>query len=439
LLVFAVFSFCKIIQTKESIAANWTTERCKPQNIPFAGFINKPDDKTAFQYTNENFQYCIQGILTNVTGYALEPFQYILSSITNIFKLIMDSLQQIREVFNKLRDNFKVYAEDVFHRILNIVVPLQQMVIAIVDSFQKIQGVLTASLYTMLGSYYTLKALLGAILEIVIKILLVMVILIVALWILPFTWPVATAMTAVFLGLSIPLAIIIYFMSEVMHIEAAAIPKLRCFDKNVMLEMEDGKKYPIMNVKIGDKLKHSGTITAIIKIPSHKLKMYNINGIVVSESHIVKYNGEWVYSHKHPDAKLIDNYNDQILYCLNTTSKKIIIDGIEFTDWDELYDSNLENVLKHFKINNTNILHKYTNKGFSGNSIVDLKSCKKHIKDVQIFDKIDEDNLVYGIVEIENLGKEPLYNLLVSNQKFIINDKVHNDYNYGVDSIIQLE
>jgi hypothetical protein len=42
-------------------------------------------------------------------------------------------------------------------------------------------------------------------------------------------------------------------------------------------------------------------------------------------------------------------------------------------------------------------------------------------------------------LRIENLVKEPLYNLLVSNQKFIINDKVHNDYNYGVDSIIQLE
>ena len=439
LLVFSVFTFCKIMQTKESIAANWTTERCKPQNIPFAGFINKPENKTSFEYTNENFQYCIQSILTNITGYALEPFQYILSSITSIFQGLMDSLQQIREVFNKLRNNFKYFAEDVLHRILNIIVPLQQMIIAVIDTFQKIQGILTSSLYTMLGSYYTLKALLGAILEVVIKILLVMVILIVALWILPFTWPAATAMTAVFLGLSIPLAIIVYFMSEVMHIEAAAIPKLRCFDKNVILELENGNKCFIKDIKLGDKLKHSGSVTAIIKIPSHNLKMYNINGIIVSESHILKYNGQWMYSNKHPNAKLIDNYDNQILYCLNTTSKKIIIDNIEFTDWDELYGNNLEHILDHFKINDTQILHKYTNKGFSRNAIVDLHDGKKYIKDVKIFDKISPDNLVYGIVEMDNLGKEPLYNLLVSNQKVTINGKIYNDYNYGVDSILQLQ
>jgi len=440
LLVFSVFTFCKIMQTKESIAANWTTERCKPQNIPFAGFINKPENKTSFEYTNENFQYCIQSILTNITGYALEPFQYILSSITSIFQGLMDSLQQIREVFNKLRNNFKYFAEDVLHRILNIIVPLQQMIIAVIDTFQKIQGILTSSLYTMLGSYYTLKALLGAILEVVIKILLVMVILIVALWILPFTWPAATAMTAVFLGISIPLAIIVYFMSEVMHIEAAAIPKLRCFDKNVILELENGNKCFIKDIKLGDKLKHSGTVTAIIKIPSDKLKMYNINGIVVSESHILKYNGQWIYSNKHPHAELIDNYTDQTLYCLNTTSKTILINNIEFTDWDEIYDSNLEHILNHFKINNKQLLHKYTNKGFSGDSIVSLYDSKKYIKDVKLFDKIDKDNLVYGIIEVQNLGKEqePLYNLLVTNQKFILNNQIYNDYNFIVDSVLQL-
>ena len=437
LLVFAVFSFCKIMQTKEQIAANWNTERCKPQNIPFAGFISKPDDKTAFQYTNENFQYCVQSILTNVTGFALEPVQYMLSSITNVFKGLMDSLQNIRDTFNKLRNNFKTFAEDVLHRVLNIIVPLQQMLIAVKDSFQKIQGILTASLYTMLGSYYTLKALLGAILEMIIKILLVMVIIIVGLWIMPFTWPAATAMTAVFLGISVPLAIIVYFMSEVMHIETSAIPKLRCFDKNTVIQLTNGTNIKIKDIAIGDEIVGSGKVTAKMKVAATGLKMYNINGTIVSESHVLKYKGTWIYSDKHPDAKLITDYNEMYLYCLNTTSKKFIINGLEYTDWDEIYDEYLDKVLQYLdlKQDETNKIHKYTNKGFSYDSVVSLKCGKKRISEVKVFDITENGSLIYGIVEIENLG-ETMYNLLVTDTFFSVNDRVTNDYNFGIDYII---
>ena len=54
LFVLLAFAFSRIIQSKEIIASDWENQRCKPQNIPFAGYISKPSDKTAFEYTNEN-------------------------------------------------------------------------------------------------------------------------------------------------------------------------------------------------------------------------------------------------------------------------------------------------------------------------------------------------------------------------------------------------
>ena len=54
LFVFTVFSYCKVIQSKETIADDWINQRCKPQNIMFAGLITGPEDSTAFQYTSEN-------------------------------------------------------------------------------------------------------------------------------------------------------------------------------------------------------------------------------------------------------------------------------------------------------------------------------------------------------------------------------------------------
>ena len=92
LFVFLVYSYCTIMQTKETIADDWINQRCKPQNIPFAGFITHPEGTTAFQYTSDNFQYCVQDILKNITGYALQPFQFMIQTLTKVFTNFSNSI-----------------------------------------------------------------------------------------------------------------------------------------------------------------------------------------------------------------------------------------------------------------------------------------------------------------------------------------------------------
>ena len=149
LFVFLVFSYCQIMQTKQSIANDWNNQRCKPQNLPFAGFITSPEGKTSFQYTNENFQYCVQRILRTVSGTALEPFQFMIKSLIKIFSELSGSIQQTRVIINRLRNNIKQFTEDILSKILNVMIPIQKMFIALMDTFQKIQGVFTSGLYTM--------------------------------------------------------------------------------------------------------------------------------------------------------------------------------------------------------------------------------------------------------------------------------------------------
>jgi hypothetical protein len=439
LFVFLVYSYCKIMQTKEAIADDWINQRCKPQNIPFAGFISKPDGQSAFQYTSDNFQYCVQNILTNITGYALQPFQYMIQSLTTIFAKMADSIQQIREIINRLRNNFRKFAEDVLSRILNIMIPIQRIFIALMDAFQKIQGVMTGGLYTMLGSYYTLQSLMGAILELIIKVLVTLVIIIVGLWVMPFTWPAAASMSAVFLAISIPLAIIIVFMSEVLHIKSSKIPKLRCFDRKTRIHLDDGTFKHIEEIKPNDRLFDGSIVTAKIQVTSEGLKMYNLNGIIVSESHIVNHNGNWMPVRDHPLAIKLLSYREPYLYCINTTSKIIILNNTIFTDWDEIYDDNLEFILRHAY--NENIAQ-LIDKGFKQDTLIALKNGEKQLIDVKIGDYLSTGGIVYGTVELNNtnLGnKDKLYNLLVSNGLFKAENVVQPDYNENIDSILELK
>ena len=453
LIVFYVYTYYSVMQVKEEIANDWTNQRCNPKYIPFAGYITHPEGTTAFEYTNENFQYCIQNILTDVTGKAVQPFEFIINSVLNMLNALSESTQKVREFINLLRQRIRKFAEDVLNRILNVMVPLQTIMIALMDAFNKMEGTMTAGLYTMLGTYYTLQSLMGAIVELIIKMLLVLVIIIVGLWAIPFSWPAAASTSAVFLAISIPLSIIVIVLTQVLHIKTSGIPKLRCFDKGTTLLMNDGEHKKIIDVNVGDILDNCSTITAKLKLDASDLQMFTLYGVIVSESHTVKYNDAWIKVADHPDAVKIETYDEPYIYCLNTDTKEIIINDTIYADWDETYDVALDKVInaipqnlftKDIKMQKQNI-HKYLDEGFEEDMSVYLyDGSKKMIKDICIGDITSTRGTVYGIVEVlndnilgnmNNNNENKLYHLLVSNKIFETKGKLIRDYNDKIDFI----
>ena len=55
---------------------------------------------------------------------------------------------------------------------MNVMVTLMQIIINFKDFVSKTQGTMTAGLFTFLGSYYTLKSLMGAIAQFIVTILI---------------------------------------------------------------------------------------------------------------------------------------------------------------------------------------------------------------------------------------------------------------------------
>ena len=71
-------------------------------------------------------------------------------------------------------------------------------------------------------------------------------------------------------------------------------------------------KIPIKEINVGDELEDGSFVTAKIKVTSKGLKMYLLNDIIVSESHLVKNNGQWIRVSEHPNAEKIE-YNKPYL------------------------------------------------------------------------------------------------------------------------------
>ena len=348
IVVILLTSYFHTMINVQPIIDDWPNQRCKPTIIPFAGLINRPSGMTASEYTSENFTYCTQNILKNLTGFAVKPLTFVTNSLQDVANKIQGSIQNIRGMFDKVRTSMQAVTEEIMGRLMNVMIPLMQIIISFKDLVGKIQGTMTAGLFTTLGSYYTLKSLMGAIAQFIINILIALSVMIAMFWAVPFTWGAAIANTSIFVALSVPMAIILSFMVNVLKINTNySIPKIKCFDKNTLLTMNDGSQKKIINIEVGDILAENNKVTAKIKVATEGSIIYNLNGIIVSNSHIVLHNNKWIPVSQHPNAFKCETYDEDYLYCLNTTQKIIKIKDIIFTDWDELYEETLNKVLNN--------------------------------------------------------------------------------------------
>ena len=77
-------------------------------------------------------------------------------------------------MFNNIRNAFTEIMTEVMGRILNFLIPIQQLIIAAKDTMAKVTGVMTASLYTAMGSYLALKSLLGSMVQLFILCIIIL-------------------------------------------------------------------------------------------------------------------------------------------------------------------------------------------------------------------------------------------------------------------------
>jgi hypothetical protein len=415
---FIISSYCYFVINMQSIKNDWPNQRCNPRVMPFAGFINKPDDKSINEFTSENFTYCSQNIINNSVGKALEPLTFVVSSLSSLAEQVKDSLNAIREMVNKVRSNVQNVSEEIMGRIMNITIPLQNIIIVFRDLIGKIQGTVTASLMTVLGSYYTLRSLMGSIATIIVRILIGLVYMIMILWLNPLGWAIAPILTTFFVLISIYMVVILIFLKVVLFVEPAMnLPGLKsCFDKNTLLAMKDGQHKKICDICPGDILANNVEITATFKLDATNITMYDLNGVIVSGTHGVNLNGRWIPIFEHPDAKKIAFYEQPYIYCLNTNTKTIVINGQCFCDWDEVYEDEMKELIAGGHVTVRDEVHKNMDSGFVGNTQIRLNNgFVKNIKDIQPRDVLENGEIVYGVVTINGLDVSNQYRYTVGN------------------------
>jgi hypothetical protein len=241
LIIFAYFcagAYLKIRANLNLVRTNWIQLRCNPAYIPFAGFIMKPTDMTKDAYTEMNFEYCVQNELKAISSDFMEPLYYTQSVAMSTIHGIANALNDLRTLIKNIRDALSSIIADIMSRVLNVMQPVVGILLSARDMMGKIQGLMTASLYTLYGTYDSIQSGLKSVYEIIVIILIAMAAAIVLLWVAvaiaaafgPFGIPalmIATAaagvLTAIYVGIAIPMGIIAHFLAETMHIQGLSL------------------------------------------------------------------------------------------------------------------------------------------------------------------------------------------------------------------------
>ena len=214
------------IQNKlQEVKQDWPKYRCRPDVMPFAGWINAPEGTDPMEYTKQNFMECNSNITKSVFDQPMVMVYAGFNVVMKIFKNILDVIEKLRLFLNKIRETLKDLFLAIFNRIQNVVIPVQVMLIKMVDFFEKIKGILATFLLTFVGVLWSFYSLIGSVYELMIIILVVMIIIIIVLWYIPFVgWVLAIAAIAVFLTIAIPLILLGIVSRQITRQRTSRIP-----------------------------------------------------------------------------------------------------------------------------------------------------------------------------------------------------------------------
>lgn len=467
------YYYANVLQVVKS---DWQIHKCNPLFIPFAGFINSPQDKTNLEFTADNFSGCMNSILKDIVEVSVQPFIFMINILQEACQSLIDTVNVGRKLTYNIRMEFINTVQRIYDALMNTVIYFISFTIKTKDAIEKVKGILATTLYSVFGSYMALQSLFGGIVDLLNKfmvygghLILMCIIATVGLAAGIITAPLAPIpgwagwiMFVPWVILLIPVGIYKLLILHYLSIPTPPQPKTPnwspvCFSGETLIDVIDttnqNKCIPTLfkNIKIGDILKNGEKVTAVIKGTSVGQFVYDLYGIIVTGEHRV-YDPllKWVNVKNHPEAKIVKNFNEPFVYCLGTDQKILTIGNTLFSDWDDI-DENVIYYLQEKCVNNGNNylpdyfklsdIHEHLDSGFTSDTKIVLDNgLILPICDIKVDDELLNGIKVIAVVKIDARDMN-IYTHQISNSISIRGSKnVHiTDSNLGEINCMNLQ
>tara|TARA_B110001469_G_C9644613_1_gene325274 strand:+ start:1235 stop:2128 length:894 start_codon:yes stop_codon:yes gene_type:complete len=267
----------------QKIKNNWVEYRCNPIVIPFAGFFGHDPSET--------FTFCIQTMTKDFMGYLLLPTHYSTTLLQNIGGNLESSVNDGRKMISSIRNAVTDITQTIFGAFINILIETQKFTINLKDIISKQIAVFTTLLFMINGSMQAMQS----------------------------AW----------------------------NGPPGKLLKPLCFKSNTKIQLFAGEVREMKHLNLGDKLKDGSIIEGVLKLKNTSDECFylldkgvNDNDIFVTGCHMIENDdGKFIHVKKHSQS-VKTNLRDDFVYCLMTSTNRIVIGERTFWDWN---DDKIEN------------------------------------------------------------------------------------------------
>lgn len=352
---FLIVGYLLVQINLEPLKKKFPQNKCNPAYIPFAGFIAKPPDQTAMEFTASNFSMCINQVLTMIVHNYTKPVNTIVNMLNTIFLSLMKAVAIIQKTVYRLKNLMHELMQLIMSRIMAAIMPFIKMIIKIKDSFGKLGAIMGSVLQMLIGLYLAAKAWMGSLIALTILYLVIIAAILMVVFIIPiFGPPIALFGLVAWVIMATALGLIVGYITYILALTKATVPSKPvfppppdiwpfCFEPDTPVNMSDGKTKKMKNIQIGDVLENDITVISTIKIqgnpenPFYTIWSDELNTeILVTGTHkiINPKNNEEIFV-KDFDKAEKSIFWSPVLYCLITDKHTIPIGEYTFKDWED--------------------------------------------------------------------------------------------------------
>jgi hypothetical protein len=284
-LAFAIYVGVNIYYSQVAqIKAQWPLYRCNPMYMFLADNME------------ENFVYCIQTTQTSFMGYLLQPLTFITSSLSGVLGGVVEEVNDIRAMFDKIRTFISDTVQSIFGVFLNLIIEFQRITIGIKDLIGKTVGIMVGLMYIMDGSVKTMNS----------------------------TWNGPPGQLVRTLG--------------------------KCFHPDTNVLLQNGNIKAMKDISLGDILEDGSIVETVMKIdnkrepePLYVIKSAGVDNadIYVTGSHLVydKTQKKFIRVENYLNAEMT-NLKADWFSCLITSNHRIKLGQEMFWDWEDHFVKN---------------------------------------------------------------------------------------------------
>lgn len=320
---------------KDKVMANWSNRRCDIPIMTMARYFKPSDDpRTATQFAQDNFMFCMDELAKKATAVAMMPVNKVLGAQVSVAGIVTTVFNSIRNMLKVIYDAFLSYMEDYLRKYTAVADQIRNITVRLRTAFNRVNTILLSTVFMGLSIIRGIMNSVDFVIKVVMIILAIMIAIIILLFFILFPF-----MPLIFSVIGAIMAVAVGSVAA----EASSFRSGFCFAPDTHISMKNGDSIPIKNIKIGDILADGSTVESIFVMSGRDVPLWHIDSIYVSGTHLVQ--SETNSESWHPVAEdpraVRTSYMEGYIYCLNTSSHIIPIENgngqiIHFRDWEEL-------------------------------------------------------------------------------------------------------